>query len=533
MGLTGMAVLVGVAILLKDLWPLPSPSAPAFDKAFVALVLVDFLIFASIGVALVAVARMCQRGERAGRALAMLILGLVLLSCIFAPVHDAAIIVTAALAGACVLLLGLPPESRRFFADDLTPVGAVVASTLIMYFAWDYALLGAVLIALHSFESAGYVVCGGALLIASPVLLAVNASLRRGSETARVVASVALLVAGIVVLIPNHHGLGAFVLPGLAAGALAGLWLPESSNRFFRSSAALLVNSPRQYAGTTTGAVIVAAMLLYLLAGGSGSGLAGLSTNPALLPPTTSPFSDNSGNSGPSGNTGTGPTTAAGGFTNTWNASATASGGYQETITISAGAPQHFDSNLDNNRAVLGETCGGNSSTDAVVPVEISIENTTSGFDAPVGVSLQWGSYDGNIGNTGSGPNVSMLFEGNYSSGPQCSNSSDGNGNSMTVNSTNSAAPNTSTDLYGYFVISDYYSPSYPNGETSFLVNTPIAVSTDYVNIPTGNTGGSGNSGAGGSLDWTVTSLTGPGVASATNNYQFDLAGTAMASGNS
>jgi len=532
MGLTGVAVLVGVAILLKDLWPLPSPSAPTFEKAFVALVLVDFLIFGSIGVALVAVARMCQRGERAGRALAMLILGLILLSCIIAPVHDAAIITTAVLAGACMLLLGLAPGGREFFADDLTPVGVVVGSTFILYFAWDYALVGAALIALHSFESAGYVVCGVVLLVTSPVLLAANASLRRGSATARVVASLALLIAGIVVLISNHHGLGAFVLPGLAAAALAGLWLPQSSHGFFRSATSPLASSSRQYAGTTTGAVIVVAVLLYLFAGGSG--VSGLDApNSDFSPPTTSIFSNNPGNGGQSGNTGNGPTTAAGGLTNTWNGSATASGGYQETITISAGAPQHFNPNLDNNGAVLGETCGGNSSTDAVVPVEISIENTTSGFDAPVGVSLQWGGYDGNTGNTGSGPDVSMLFEGNYSSGAQCSSNSDGNGNSTGVNSTNSAAPNTVTDLYGYFVIANYYSPSYPDGDNDFLVNTPITVSNDYVNIPTGNTGGSDNSGAGGSLDWTVTSLTGPGVESTSSNFQFDLAGAAVASGNS
>jgi hypothetical protein len=533
MGLTGVAVLVGVAILLKDLWPLPSPSAPTFDKAFVGLVLVDFLIFGSIGVALVAVARMCLRGERAGRALAMVILGLILLSCIIAPVHDVGIIITAILAGCSMLLLGLAPGSQEFFASDLTPVGVMVASTLIFYFAWDYALVGAVLVALHSFESGGDVASGVALLVTSPVLLAVNTSLRRGSETARVVASLALLVAGIVVLIPDHTGLGAFVLPGLAAGALAGLWLSRSSNEFFQPGAALLVNEPRQYAGTVTGVVIVAAMLLYLTAGGSGATpltTLGNSGNTDTFSPTTAPFSGSSGNDGSSG---TGATTAAGSFSQTWSATATASGGYQEDITISAGAPQHFNPNLDNNGAVLGDTCGGNSSTDAVVPVGITIENTTSGFDATGGAALQWGGYSGNSGNSGSGADASMLFQGNYTGGAQCSNNNDGDGNSMSVDSTDSLVPNSDMELYGYFVIANYYSPDDANGDSAFLANTLITVEDDSVVSDSGNSGASGNSGSGSSLDWSITSLSGPGVASGANNFEFDLAGAAVPSGDS
>ena len=250
MGLTGAAVLVGVAILLKDLWPLPSPSAPTLDKAFVGLVLVDFLVFGSIGVALVAIARMCLRGERAGRALAIFLLGLIALSCLIAPIHDAAILITAALAVASILLLAFAPGSQAFFASDLMPVGVMVATTLIFYFAWDFALVGAVLVALHSFESGGDVASGVALLVTSPLLLAVNTSIRRGSETARVVASLALLVDGIVVLFPDHTGLGAFVLPGLAAGALAGLWLPRSSQEFSSPALHCLsmsdVNTPAQ-----------------------------------------------------------------------------------------------------------------------------------------------------------------------------------------------------------------------------------------------------------------------------------------------
>ena len=276
-------------------------------------------------------------------------------------------------------------------------------------------------------------------------------------------------------------------------------------------------------------------MLLYLTAGGSGvSGLTGGNSGDAnLFSPTTAPFSGSSGNDG---NTGTGGTTAAGDLTQIWSATATASGGYQEGITISAGAPQHFNSNLDNDGAVLGETCGGNSSTDAVVPAEISIENTTSSFDATVGVALEWAEYSGDSGNSGSGTNASMLFEGNYSDGAQCSNSNDddgGDGDSMNVDSTTSLADNSATDLYGYFVIANYYSPDDPSGDSSFLANTLITVSDDSVISGSGDSGDSGNTGSGNSIDWTITSLSGPGVASGTSNYEFDLAGTAISSGNS
>jgi hypothetical protein len=204
----------------------------------------------------------------------------------------------------------------------------------------------------------------------------------------------------------------------------------------------------------------------------------------------------------------------AGGTVNTWTASATASGGYSETISILTGHVEHAKDGATNGPDVAGQACSFNSTTDALVPVVINLTNTTSDFSSTVG-------YD--IGFVGSDASA-ISFEGSYTGGEQCDGaSSDEESSSINGNSVGLSAQHTST-TDGFLILPNYYSPAHPNGTTALLADIVLSISADQEI----NTSDSDSS-----TDYTVNSVTGPGVESSDGSWSFDLAGTTPSSGNS
>jgi hypothetical protein len=69
------------------------------------------------------------------------------------------------------------------------------------------------------------------------------------------------------------------------------------------------------------------------------------------------------------------------GVVGTWTITATNSEGYAATAVLEVGAPERPT-------AGTGSACGANAQTDAIVPARLTLTNTTAGFSAVIGFSL-------------------------------------------------------------------------------------------------------------------------------------------------
>jgi hypothetical protein len=185
----------------------------------------------------------------------------------------------------------------------------------------------------------------------------------------------------------------------------------------------------------------------------------------------------------------------------TWTFILYGAGGYSEKASIEAGAVERYHAGLTNGDAVAGSSCTLDPQTDAVVPVMISVTNTTPNFNVPV--QVDWGFGQG------------VMFEGEWgSSGSQCN---DGTEDPVEVDSslvsTDPIAPQTSVAIDGFFEFPGYYSPSEPSGDPQMLSEWEISVSA--TNSGTFALGGGGPA-------------TGPGVMGipASGYWLFDLDGS-------
>ena len=169
----------------------------------------------------------------------------------------------------------------------------------------------------------------------------------------------------------------------------------------------------------------------------------------------------------------------------------TEAGGYTFAGELDLGPVEPFKQGLSQGQLMAGSACTINSQTDAVVPGHLSVTNTTPGFAAQAAVGL------GPQGEDGYWDPISA-FEVGYSNGPACDDSNQSEG--LTLQSTNELEPQQSIDADFFIVISNYYSPSYPQGDAALLkgtyvtlgyshvtgASTPISISTAAVTGPGG-----------------------------------------------
>lgn len=202
----------------------------------------------------------------------------------------------------------------------------------------------------------------------------------------------------------------------------------------------------------------------------------------------------------------------AGGTAQTWTISAQAPGGYSETVTVLIGHVEHAKDGATNGSDTAGGACTFDSGTDALVPMVIDMTNTTSNFPASIGYAFTIEAPGATTGNSGD-QNVSVSYEGSYSQGEQCS-SSDGNISGEKNNVSNDG----SSTVDGFLIISNYYSPANPNGNTALLADIDLSVPST---LGAGSVDGSADT-----TQYTVSGVTGPGVVDENNAWTFNLAGT-------
>lgn len=185
----------------------------------------------------------------------------------------------------------------------------------------------------------------------------------------------------------------------------------------------------------------------------------------------------------------------AGATTKTWTFTAKSSNGYSESGSIAVGTPQRYKTNLANGSYLASTSCSITAQTDGVTPFVITVTNTTKNFStkgvATFSVTVPYEDTDATA------PTVN--FEANWTgtgSGECDSSSTDRLG----LISTTALAPNDDTELYGFFIIANYYSPAHPHGDTALLTRVEISLASEL------------SSGTG-DIVYTTESLSGPGVA--------------------
>jgi hypothetical protein len=212
--------------------------------------------------------------------------------------------------------------------------------------------------------------------------------------------------------------------------------------------------------------------------------------------------------------------------TRVWTFKATNTSGYSMTGRLSVGKPRHYKDNLSNGDIVTGTTCSADTQTDAAIPMSLSVTNTTSNFSTYIGATVTGLGTLKNPGTNGTTDSV-LKWEGEYSSGPQCETPGSGGtdpGTSIGVNSTDTTAPNGAVAIDGFFIITNYYSPNDPGGNSALLSDAELSMTTAQDVTPQGGT----------TVYYTLTTVNGPGVESPSqgfsfeDTYAFDLAGTTL-----
>ncbi len=205
-------------------------------------------------------------------------------------------------------------------------------------------------------------------------------------------------------------------------------------------------------------------------------------------------------------------TVPAGALTKTWSFSGSAAGGYSMAGTLKVGAPEEVQTGLTIGNATLqtanGAGCAVDSTTDAVVPAELSVRNTSQDFDARVGITI-----DDDLGGHQLNAYTSdVQWEGQYTSGMACDSDTD-----ETINlSSNDAIRSSSTVIvYGFIIFTNYYSPAYPKGNPAILNDAILGIDEAQAVASTSQ-----------DISYTITSVTGPGVTSETPaEWSFSLSG--------
>jgi hypothetical protein len=185
------------------------------------------------------------------------------------------------------------------------------------------------------------------------------------------------------------------------------------------------------------------------------------------------------------------PTTVVslGDLVNAWTIDEQAAGGYTFEAVLRTGAPRHVTPGLGLGTLIAGAGCSDLSAqTDAVIPAEISLQNTTPSFSAMAAVRFSFSS---------SWANAEM--EAQYSDGPTCNTSQD---QGFGLQSTQPLLSNQSTTLYAFLVLHNYYTPAAPEGDPAVLASATLIPIQAHIEAS--------------NATLTITNVSGPGYSSDT-----------------
>jgi hypothetical protein len=157
----------------------------------------------------------------------------------------------------------------------------------------------------------------------------------------------------------------------------------------------------------------------------------------------------------------------------TWVVSGSDDRGYSSRVTLAIGAPEHAKPNEtrtvydDPNDPSNGRdeprigACAVTRATDAIVPVEFSIENTTGNFPEILGMVLELESSPGGA--------VSVQSDSHYSTGAECTDPNDSSNSKLWgVGSTDAIGAGESNHYREFLIVlHNYYSPAYPDGDVA------------------------------------------------------------------
>jgi hypothetical protein len=283
--------------------------------------------------------------------------------------------------------------------------------------------------------------------------------------TATIVATVVAVVAGIVAATGRHPKAGVVVATASLVAAASTIWMSVNTSQVggfvaddkwslaawgvvaaaaVAMLAGLAVALPRGGAKQTLTIISILGMVAM--------GIAAVPLLHSSSPGFASDQDPSSGQYAPNDTDPptTAPTTPASQLGYTYNFTETAANGYTFGGTVSLGAPQHFVQGLTQGQLTAGSACSIDAQTDAVVPAQLVLENTTKGFSAEPAVGLSWSG----IGSV----------EVDFSDGPQC----EANGSFTTA--AGSAVPTGQAFTDDMFIVlPGYYSPASPDGDASAL----------------------------------------------------------------
>lgn len=515
--LVSLVVLVGAGLLLYvairtmvDVGPGLAENSKLSRALSVALFVLAFVI-ATFGATLAGIAVMLWRGNRVGRALAWAMCGAAAVAELVDPARTAVgtwtLVALIVIAG----LLALPDVGRFLAVSDGRPTAVVTAVVLIGYFAWDVAIVGAVLIPLGSIDTTNRVT-GIVTLAAALALVLVMRALSAGHQWARIVASMFLVGAGVALVVAGHRSPSMAGLAALSGLTALTLWVAPGSGAFFageRSEYARAVRAwtPGVAVAAVAGCTTVVAALAIGFHGATRDGsdyVAADVPTDSYGPPDSGPSYDPS----PIDPDSTPPTDiesagAEATYTKTLTFYESVEGG-SGTVTLEVGDPQAYTDAPENGSATLG-ACDVDPDTTLVIPYKLEMTNTGNG-------ARQLGIQFDGIGSS-SLPDVSgpiLLQEASYSDGESC-NGDDGS-SSFTTYTTNELDEGYSSDTYGFFLITDYNDSSLDISESELVAQAELTVDQEFSVYDE-------------SIDVTIDSASGPGLASDAVSSTFSLGG--------
>jgi hypothetical protein len=246
----GMFVIAALLFYLPLRYGIPALShlfsSYDFERAFAAVALDVYLVFAASGAALIALGIGLLRGRKVSQYLTCLLCGIIAISEIVTIQQDRAalrgddwdaIAVVLVCIAVAVLVAVLPGARHHFQTDDAGPVGVVIASVIGVCLGACLMLDGLLLIILGTVETK-FVGWGLVTLALGAAMIGASGPLRAGVNAARIAVSLGYLVYIVIGFVVGHEmgataSFGTLVPFGLALTALGGLWLSESSTAHF------------------------------------------------------------------------------------------------------------------------------------------------------------------------------------------------------------------------------------------------------------------------------------------------------------
>jgi hypothetical protein len=450
-----------------------------FSRALACLLLSVFVLLATYGVALCVVAVQLLRGSPVARGTACLFVGAVTIGAVVVGLPTtlgasgpSTLGFGVAAAGLAVLaLLTLTPGARRFFSGRAhEPVSVLAAATVVVYIGVDLIAAGALLLPAVPLD--GHFLLWGLLLMGGGAgLLWANRGLKDGSQAARVLVSLVFVAYAIIcfVIEQGSVSIAAVIATTVAVGMGVALWVDPASVAHF-SGRPVATDVPPHRLGVTAvvGSVLVGGVLLSV-AHQQGGAAAQASTamaaqNASILRTMTSTSlpstydQPTTYSAAPSTTPPSGRAISPSALGTVWGTTETAPGGYSIGLRLEAGVPVRYADGLNFGTLAAGSACSVDPARDALIPVRVTLTNTTPGF--AVGASFNLG-----FGSDWSEPQAEIQ----YTDGPACKGSE-----GVGVSFTDPLAPSVTASSSMLIVLHGYYSPNFPKGDPQVLARATV-----------------------------------------------------------